>query len=74
MKDFRQFEEYHANEKDIANILNFLRIFHPDRATRQEAINFLEYLGTVAYEKVSGATDKDMQQLYTEYSKSTTKE
>jgi hypothetical protein len=74
MKDFRQHEEYHANEKDISSMLYFLRIFQPAKATREEAVNFLKYLGTIAHEKVANSPDKDLEKLYIEFTKSNSEE
>jgi len=35
---------YEINDKDIDGMLNYLRIFQPEDATREFAVEFLKYL------------------------------
>lgn len=39
MKDF-----YDINEKDIESMVNYLRIFEPENASREYAFEFLKYM------------------------------
>ena len=52
MNDF-----YEINDKDIDGMLNYLRIFQPEDATREFAIEFLKYL-KLTYRK-AGQLDPD---------------
>lgn len=49
--------DYKINEKDIEGIVNYLRIFHPENANREFAIEFLKYWKAI-YRRV-GAIDPD---------------
>ena len=48
---------YEINDKDIDGMLNYLRIFQPEDATREFAIEFLKYL-KLTYRK-TGQFDPD---------------
>ena len=52
MSDF-----YEINDKDIESMLNYLRIFQPEDATREFATEFLKYL-KLTYRK-TGQLDPD---------------
>lgn len=52
MKDF-----YDVNDKDIESVLNYLRIFEPENATREYATEFLKYMKLSA--RRTGFTDPD---------------
>lgn len=56
MSDF-----YQINDKDINGMLNYLRIFQPEDATREFAVEFLKYL-KLSYRK-TGQIDPDELQV-----------
>jgi len=68
MTDFRKLEDYELNEKDIDAALNYLRIFDPENATPERAIDFLEFYRTAIHKIGHEATDEDMQKLYEKFS------
>ncbi|MGB3945906.1 MAG: hypothetical protein WBK76_03655 [Candidatus Saccharimonadales bacterium] len=67
MTDLSKLEEYEINEKDIDSVLNYMRIFDPENATSEKAIEFLEYLRVGLHEKAHGAKDEDLKALYDKY-------
>jgi hypothetical protein len=61
--------DYEINEKDIESTINYLRIFHPENANRDFAIEFLKYWKAI-YRRV-GATDPDaLEDYYQAFQKS----
>lgn len=56
--------DYEINEKDIESTINYLRIFHPENANREFAIEFLKYWKAI-YRRV-GAIDPDLLDDYYE--------
>lgn len=69
MTDFRKFDDYELNEKDIDSMLNYLRIFDPKNATPENAIDFLEFYRTAIHEIGHEATDEDLKKLYAQKDK-----
>lgn len=69
MTDFKKFDEYELNEKDIDKMLNYLRIFDPSNATPENAIDFLEFYRTAIHKIGHEATDDDMKKLYERFAK-----
>lgn len=64
-------EEYKITEKDIESMLKYLRIFHPEKANRDYAIELLEYL-KASYHRLA-LTDPDaLDKLYDAFEKSKT--
>ena len=55
---------HNFSEKDIEGTLNYLRIFHPENANRDFAIEFLKYWKAV-YSRM-GAMDPDLLDDYYE--------
>lgn len=54
---------YELNEKDIDSTLNFLRIYDPDNATPEKAIDFLEYLYASVH-KMRHDNPEKLEELY----------
>ena len=54
---------YELNEKDIDSTLNFLRIYDPNNATPEKAIDFLEYLHAGVH-KMGHANPDKLEELY----------
>lgn len=52
MEDF-----YDINDKDTEGVLNYLRIFEPENATREYATEFLKYMKLSA--RRAGSTNPD---------------
>jgi hypothetical protein len=69
MADLGKFDEYEANEKDLDSILNYLRIFDPENANPEQAVDFLVYLRTGAHVMAKGASDEELKNLYQKYKK-----
>lgn len=67
MTDFTKFDEYELNEKDIDSMLNYLRIFDPENATPENAIDFLEFYRTAIHKIGHEATDEDLKKLYDKF-------
>jgi len=62
-------ERYEINEKDIASVVRYLAIFHPDNANREFAIEMLEYL-KAGYHRLA-LTDPDaLDDLYKAFASS----
>lgn len=64
MSDF-----YKINEKDINGMLNYLRIFQPDDATDEFAVEFLKYL-KITYRKTGQADSNELHRQLEAYKKS----
>ena len=54
---------YELNEKDIDSTLNFLRIYDPENATPEKAIDFLEYLYAGVH-KLRHDSPEKLEELY----------
>lgn len=54
---------YELNEKDIDSTLNFLRIYDPENATPEKAIDFLEYLYAGVH-KLHHDSPEKLEELY----------
>jgi len=68
-----QMSDYKINEKDIESTINYLRIFHPENANREFAIEFLKYWKAI-YHRI-GATDPDaLDKLYEAFEQSKSEE
>lgn len=62
-------EQYEITEKDIESMVNYLRIFHPENANREFAVEMLEYL-KAGYHRLA-LTDPDaLDDLYEAFEKS----
>ncbi len=70
MTDYKKFEDYEWSEKDLDKVLNFLRIFDPENATQENAIDFLIFYGTAIHEIGHTATDEELEQLYKKFATS----
>jgi hypothetical protein len=65
--------DYEITEKDIESVVNYLKIFHPENANREFAVEMLEYLKT-SFHRLA-LTDPDvLDELYTEFKSSTTQQ
>lgn len=63
---------YELNEKDIESTLKFLRIYDPDNATPEKAIDFLEYLYAGVHQLGHTSPDK-LEDLYDLFQKDSDK-
>ncbi len=64
-------ERYEINEKDIESMVNYLRVFHPENANRDFAIEMLKYL-KAGYHRLA-LTDPDaLDDLYEAFEQSKT--
>ena len=50
-------KEYEITEQDIEGMVKYLQVFHPERATREDAIEILEYM-KASYHRMA-LTDPD---------------
>lgn len=64
MQDF-----YDINDKDIDTMLNYLRIFQPEDATREFATEFLKYL-KLTYRKTGQINPGELEKQLEAYNKS----
>jgi hypothetical protein len=64
-------KEYEISEKDIESTFNYLRIFHPDKATRDYAKEMLEYL-KAGYHRLAFTNPDALEDLYQAFQQSKT--
>ncbi len=58
--------DYEITEKDIENTVKYLRIFHPENANKEFAVELLQYFKS-AYHRLA-VTDPDaLEELYAAY-------
>jgi hypothetical protein len=62
------YKDYEINEKDIDSVLNYLRIFDPEHATPENAIDFIEYLRTGVHEIAHNSPER-LEELYAAFTK-----
>ncbi len=62
-------EEYHITEKDIEGMLQYLKIFHPERANREDAKEILEYM-KASYHRLAMTDPEALNKLLEEFEKS----
>lgn len=63
--------DYKITEKDIEGMLQYLRVFHPENANREYAVEMLEYLRATFHRLA--VTDPDaLHELYEAFEKSKT--
>ena len=62
------FEPYELNEADIDKTIAYLKTIDPDHATPEDAIAYLEYYRTVIHELGHQLSDKELSQLYDDFS------
>lgn len=62
-------EQYKITEKDIESMVNYLRIFHPENADREYAIEMLEYL-KASYHRLAFTSPEALDNLYVAFKKS----
>jgi len=56
---------YQINEKDIDAVLNYLKIFDPENATLEMAIELLEYMQE-KYHRMSHENPEQIKEIYEE--------
>lgn len=66
MKDM---SDYEITGSDIASVVNYLRIFHPDDANREFAVELLEYL-KASYHRLALTSPDALEELYKAFEKS----
>lgn len=64
-------EQYEITEKDIESTVNYLRIFHPEIANREFAIEMLEYL-KASYHRLALISPDALNSLYEAFNDSKT--
>lgn len=63
-----EFEQYEMSEADIDKVIAYLKSIDPNHATPKDAIAFLEYYQTMFHGLGHALTDKEMQELYKQFS------
>lgn len=64
-------DQYEITEKDIESTVNYLKIFHPENATREFAVEMLEYL-KASYHRLASTNPDALDDLYEAFEKSKT--
>ena len=64
-------KEYEISNKDIESMVNYLRIFHPKNATKDYAVEMLEYL-KASYHRLASTDPDALEELYSAFEKSKT--
>lgn len=62
-------EFYEINDKDIDGMLNYLRVFEPENATREYATEFLKYL-KLGYRRTGRFNPDELPELLKAFKKS----
>lgn len=60
---------YDINDKDIDGMLNYLRIFEPENATREYAVEFLKFL-KLGYRRTGRIDPDELPELLKAFKKS----
>lgn len=60
-------QDYEISEKDIDSVINYPRIFDPEHATPENAIDFIEYLRTGVHE-LAHSNPERLEELYSAFS------
>ena len=60
--------DYEITEQDIESTVKYLRIFHPENANREFAVEMLEYL-KAGYHRLAKTDPEALDQLYSEFTK-----
>lgn len=60
---------YDINDKDIDGMLNYLRIFEPENATREYAVEFLKFL-KLGYRRTGRFDPDELPELLKDFKKS----
>ncbi|QQR52536.1 hypothetical protein IPG36_00160 [bacterium] len=55
--------DYQITEKDVEATVNYLRIFHPENANREFAVEMLEYL-KASYKRIAHTNPEILDELY----------
>lgn len=63
--------DYEITEKDIEGMLKYLRVFHPENANRDYAVEMLEYL-KATFHRLAFTDPDALDELYTAFEKSRT--
>lgn len=58
--------KYQINEKDIDSVLNYLKIFDPENATPEMAIELLEYL-QATFHTMSHEDPEKLKEMYEDF-------
>ena len=64
------FKEYEANQEDIDKVVAYLKTIDPERATPQDAIDFLTQYQEKFHQLGTVLTDEEMKQLHDEFTQS----
>lgn len=67
------FKEYEASQEDIDKVVAYLKTIDPERATPQDAIDFLTQYQEKFHQLGTVLTDDEMRQLYDEFAESRNK-
>jgi len=68
MANLDDLKPYEPNEEDINKALNYLRIYDPEHATREEAESFLAFMNITIHEANKFAPES-MEDYYDAYKK-----
>jgi predicted RNA-binding protein (virulence factor B family) len=66
-------EQYEITEQDIESMVDYLHIFHPENATREYAVEILEYL-KASYHRLALTDPGALEDLYKAFEQSKSKE
>ena len=61
-------KKYQLNEKDIDGVINYLKIFDPENATPEMAIELLEYM-QATYHNTSHEDPEQLKKMYEDLQK-----
>lgn len=62
-------EHYKITEDDIQGMLHYLKVFHPENANREYAVELLEYMKS-AYQRLALTSPNVLDDLYEAFQKS----
>lgn len=62
-------DQYEITEKDIESTVNYLRIFHPENANHEYAVEMLEYF-KASYHRLALTNPDALDELYKAFAKS----
>lgn len=65
----RNMSYYEITEKDIESTYNYLKIFHPEKASKEYALAMLEYL-KAGYHELSKVDPEGLDKLFTAFEES----
>ncbi len=62
-------ERYEPTEKDIESVINYMRIFHPENASREYVVELLDFM-KAGYHRLAFTDPDALDDLYEAFEKS----